>query len=289
MTKLIEELAAGSDLRVGRLTLDILGAIPVAPVKLRAWVERPGKRISLMMAEMSAARSGGADRPVARVTAWLLAPGDTAEVATDRYPPLVEGEAIPVPHSWVGAKGYLETVTWRRQPETGETGNVVWLSPLVPLVDSEPTTTLQRLAMVVDSRQRCGCGAGSRAVHVHEHRHRGAPAPAARRRGLRSCGRAARSVPTRSVSPPPSCSTGKGSSAPPHRRCWCNASRERRTVMAVRPHVGARGSAPVRRPRRRLILSRKREVPPVGGCAFVLDGAARRRRSLASRLGRHRT
>ena len=34
MTKLIEELAAGSGLRVGRLTLDILGAIPVVPVKV---------------------------------------------------------------------------------------------------------------------------------------------------------------------------------------------------------------------------------------------------------------
>lgn len=83
MTKLIEELAADTGLRIGRLTLDILGAIPVASVKVRAWVERPGRRISLMMAEMSAARS---DRAVARVTAWLLAPGDTTDVATDRYP-----------------------------------------------------------------------------------------------------------------------------------------------------------------------------------------------------------
>ena len=156
MTKLIEELAAESGLRVGRLTLDILGAIPVAPVKVRAWVERPGKRISMMMAEMAAARTDGADRVVARVTAWLLAPGDTADVATDRYRPLVEGEAIAVPHSWVGAKGYLETVTWRRQPETGETGNVVWMSPLVSLVDSDSTTALQRLAMVVDSANGAG-------------------------------------------------------------------------------------------------------------------------------------
>jgi hypothetical protein len=156
MTKLIEELAADTGLRIGRLTLDILGAIPVASVKVRAWVERPGRRISLMMAEMSAARFDGADRAVARVTAWLLAPGDTTDVATDRYPPLVEGEAAAVPHSWVGAKGYLETVSWRRQPETGETGNVVWISPLVPLVDSEPTTALQRLAMVVDSANGAG-------------------------------------------------------------------------------------------------------------------------------------
>ena len=56
MTKLIEELADGSGLRIGRLSLDILGAIPVAPVRVRAWVERPGTRISMMAAEMLAAR-----------------------------------------------------------------------------------------------------------------------------------------------------------------------------------------------------------------------------------------
>ena len=36
LTKSIEELAAGSGMQVGRLTLDILGAIPVAPVAVRA-------------------------------------------------------------------------------------------------------------------------------------------------------------------------------------------------------------------------------------------------------------
>ena len=157
MTKHIEELAGDSGMRVGRLTLDILGAIPVAPVWVRAWVERPGARISMMAAEMSAPRPDGSHRAVARVTAWLLATSDTADAATDRYPPLVEGESAPVPHSWEGARGYLETVSWRRQQANDGTSNVVWLSPLVPLVDSEPMTDLQRLAMVAD----CANGAGA--------------------------------------------------------------------------------------------------------------------------------
>jgi hypothetical protein len=151
MTKLIEELAADSGLRVGRLTLDILGAIPVTTVRARAWVERPGSRISLMVAEMLAPRPDGSERAVARVTAWLLAISDTADATTDRYPPLVEGNSIPVPHSWDGATGYLETVRWRTQHVTENETPVAWLSPLVPLVDSEPVTDLQRLAMVADS------------------------------------------------------------------------------------------------------------------------------------------
>lgn len=176
MTKHIEALAGDSGLRIGRLTLDILGAIPVARVRVRAWVGRPGKRISLMVAEMSAQRPDGDYRAVARVTAWLLATSDTTDVATDRYPPLVEGEALAVPHSWHGAPGYLETVSWRRQPDTGDTGNVIWLSPLVALVDTEPTTDLQALAMVVDSANGAGAALDPErfmfmntdtAVHLH--------------------------------------------------------------------------------------------------------------------------
>ncbi|BBY83310.1 thioesterase family protein [Mycolicibacterium pulveris] len=176
MTKHIEALAGDSGLRIGRLTLDILGAIPVARVRVRAWVDRPGKRISLMVAEMSAQRPDGDYRVVARVTAWLLATSDTADVATDRYPPLVEGEALAVPHGWHGAPGYLETVSWRRQPGTGDTGSVIWLSPLVSLVDSEPMTDLQALAMVVDSANGAGAALDPErfvfmntdtAVHLH--------------------------------------------------------------------------------------------------------------------------
>jgi hypothetical protein len=157
MTKLIEELAADTGLRVGRVTLDILGAIPVTRLRVRAWVQRPGSRISMMAAEMLAPRPDGTERAVARVTAWLLATSDTADVATDRYPPIAEGESVPLPHSWAGAEGYLETVSWRRQRTADAGANVVWLTPLVHLVDSEETTDLQRLVMVVD----CANGAGA--------------------------------------------------------------------------------------------------------------------------------
>ncbi|BBZ60089.1 thioesterase family protein [Mycolicibacterium monacense] len=155
LTRAVEDLAAGSGLRVGRLALDILGAIPVAPVLVRSEVLRPGTRISLMAAEMLASRPDGSHRAVARVTAWLLAPSDTADAVTDRYPPLAEGEVTGVAHAWEGAPGYLETVNWRRQADDGNSA-VAWLTPLVPLIDNEPTTALQRLAMVVDSANGIG-------------------------------------------------------------------------------------------------------------------------------------
>ena len=160
MTKLIEELSKKTQAdgaRIGRVSMDILGAIPVAPVRVRAWVERPGSRISLLAAEMLAARAGGPDRAVVRASAWLLATSDTADVATDRFPPLTEGEADPVPHRWEGATGYLQAVSWRRQRELDNGSAVVWLSPLANLVDTEEMTQMQRLALVAD----CANGAGA--------------------------------------------------------------------------------------------------------------------------------
>ena len=175
LTKAIEELYDDRpQLRVGRLLLDILGAIPVAPVQVRAWVQRPGARITLAVAEMSA--TDAPERPVARVSAWLLATSDTADVRTDRYPPLTEGAAVDNPHGWMGAPGYLETVSWRSQTATPGAAAEAWMSPLVPLVDDEPTTPLQRLAQVVDSANGIGAALDptrfvfmntDTAVHLH--------------------------------------------------------------------------------------------------------------------------
>jgi hypothetical protein len=153
LTKAIERLLTGSGLRIGRLTMDILGAIPVAHMRVRAWIERPGKRICLLVAEMTP--TAGTGRPAARVTAWALATSDTADAASDRYPPLVEGETLPLPRGWWTVGGYLDSVEFR--PQTDDpTARVFWLTPRVGLVDDEPTTPLERLAMVVDSANGVG-------------------------------------------------------------------------------------------------------------------------------------
>ncbi|MCB9416740.1 MAG: thioesterase family protein [Mycolicibacterium sp.] len=168
LTKAIEEqLRPG--MRIGRMTLDILGAIPVSEVRVRSRVDRPGNRICLLSAEMVAGR------PVARVSAWALATSDTADAATDRYPALVEGEAAPLELAWKDAGGYIDSVQWRPQSED-PTATVYWMRPLVGLVDDEPTTGLQRLAMVVDSANGVGAAIDpdrfvfmntDTAVHLH--------------------------------------------------------------------------------------------------------------------------
>jgi hypothetical protein len=156
LIKMIEELSAGTGLRIGRLSLDILGAIPVSPVRARAWVERPGVRVCMILAEMRADRAGGPARAVARVTAWLVATSDTADLASDRYPRLVEGKAERLSAPFADAGGYFDAIDWRPQKTEGPSAAVSWFSPLVHIVDSEPTSALQRLAAVVD----CANGVG---------------------------------------------------------------------------------------------------------------------------------
>lgn len=153
LTREIERLLAGSGQRIARLSLDILGAIPVAPVRVAARVQRPGRRICLLEAEMHATDD---DRLVARLSAWALATADTAAVAADRHPSLSEGPALPPPDWFTRASGYAQSVDWRMQPDSPDGAAVSWLSPQVHLVDTEPTTALQRLAMVVDSANGVG-------------------------------------------------------------------------------------------------------------------------------------
>lgn len=153
LTREIEGLLDGSGQRIARLSLDILGAIPVAPVRVAARVARPGRRICLLEAEMF---TGDDDRPVARLGAWALSTSDTAGVACDRHPPLTSGPSLPPPEWFARADGYARSVRWRVQADAPDGTAVAWLSPQVYLVDDEPTTALQRLAMVVDSANGVG-------------------------------------------------------------------------------------------------------------------------------------
>jgi Thioesterase-like superfamily len=115
MTKLIEELATDSGLRIGRICLDMLGPMPVTRMRARARIDRPGRRISMFAAQMVADRPDRTRRVVARASAWLPATSDTRDVAFDRYPPLAEGEQVPLPRGWADAGGVIDALSWRRQ------------------------------------------------------------------------------------------------------------------------------------------------------------------------------
>jgi hypothetical protein len=146
----IESLGGRSDVRVSHFSLDFLSALPLAPMTVRAGVERAGKRIELATATVLI---GG--RPVLRAAAWRLAIGAGRSPGVgleDAPPPMPEHESRDF-FEGVRTFGYGESLEWRfvsggfrvRGPAT------VWSRLRIPLVPNEAPSPLARLLAMVDS------------------------------------------------------------------------------------------------------------------------------------------
>jgi acyl-coenzyme A thioesterase PaaI-like protein len=151
LTRAVERLDRdGAERVIGRFTLDLLGPVPVGPLRVEASVVRPGRTVEMCEATAYDVRR---DRPVARATAWMF-PAHHDGPAQDGEPRAhspADGVPKPVPASWSG--GYLDAVDWRwisgavTEPGPG----VVWMRPTVALVEGEPMGAVQRLMTCVDS------------------------------------------------------------------------------------------------------------------------------------------
>ncbi|MCW4353086.1 thioesterase family protein [Hoyosella sp. YIM 151337] len=182
LVKALEEHDPRADARISRVVLEILGPIPVTECRVRTWVQRPGKRVELLGAELAAPDAHGNFRAVARAHAWRLETHDTAAVAD---PPGAVHEPLVRPEEgepWDAATmlnpGYITAIEWssvRRPSRSGAPGQT-WGRPLVKVVDDEPLSPLQRLFAVVDSANGIGAKLDIRkwtylntdlTVHVH--------------------------------------------------------------------------------------------------------------------------
>jgi acyl-coenzyme A thioesterase PaaI-like protein len=151
LARAVEGLDHGAGGRVvGRLTVELLGPVPVGPLRVEASVVRPGRSVEMCEATAYDETRG---RPCARATAWLFPAGDDGPVQDAS--PLGHGPADGVhkepPASW--SRGYLDAIEWRwRRGAVGEPGpGVVWMRPTVDLVEGEPMSPVQRLMACVDS------------------------------------------------------------------------------------------------------------------------------------------
>lgn len=164
LVKALEEFTPKDDARVSRVVLEILGPIPVSECRVRTWVERPGRRIELLGAELMAPDSSGAFRAVARAFAWRLETADTSLVADppgEVHTPLVpphEGKAWDTATSTHFGRGYIDEIEWSYIQKPGRNGSPgqVWGRPRVKIVDDDPLTPVQRLFTVVDSANGVG-------------------------------------------------------------------------------------------------------------------------------------
>jgi hypothetical protein len=144
----VERCAPRDDVLVARTTVEILGAIPVGELEVRARMARPGRSVELVEGLMSA---GGRD--VARAHAWRVKRTEGAQVVSRHAaaPPLPDTAISGPPAGWVD--GYLSAVEWRFARGGFGTGgpSTAWTRLRHPLVPGEDPSPLQRVLAVADS------------------------------------------------------------------------------------------------------------------------------------------
>lgn len=145
----LEACERREDTMVARVTVELLGPVPVGELALRVRLARPGRSVELVEAALAA---GGRD--VARASAWRVLRSPAAPVP-DRHPtaPPLPAQTRPLPTGgWVG--GYLDAVEWRVVRGNGfiEAGpGAAWTRLRHPLVPGEEPSPLQRVLAVADS------------------------------------------------------------------------------------------------------------------------------------------
>lgn len=150
LARAVEACAPRPELAVARLTVEILGPIPVGEVTVRAQLLRPGRSVELVEA---VATAGGRD--CARASAWRIARTSAAVPDRRPVPPALPTAAEPGAAVWASAAadGYLEAVEWRfvRGAFTEPGPAAVWTRLRYPIVAGEEPSPLQRVIMVADS------------------------------------------------------------------------------------------------------------------------------------------
>jgi len=134
-----------------RLAYDILGPVPVGPVRVAARVLRPGQRVELVEATLTA----DGDRPLMRLTAWRVRAGSTPAVDAPA-PPSIAGPEESRPERagfFTTDVAYHRALEWRFASGSFNSPGpaAAWTRPLCALVDGEAMTPLQHLLVMTDA------------------------------------------------------------------------------------------------------------------------------------------
>jgi hypothetical protein len=144
-----------------------------------AQVQRPGRQIELLSAEMLGPGPDGRPGPVARASGWRLQQLDTADAAHAAAPPLrpvSEGRNRNLEKNF--DRNYVHSLDWRWLTEPLNDGaGESWFTPTVDLVHGEAIVAVGTAVRGSRRRQRHRHQAGYHQVHIPQHRSGRARAP----------------------------------------------------------------------------------------------------------------
>ncbi len=179
LVRALERCVPRADTRLSRVMVDLLGGVPAeGDLWVRARVDRPGRQIELVSAEMLAPGPDGRPRPVARASGWRMTTLDTSAIVhqpAQPLRPLTDAVNRDLAKDW--DRNYVHSLDWRwlTTPMADGPGES-WLRPTVDLVKGEAMTPLQRLFAVADDANGIGTRLNIRnwtfmntdlVVHVH--------------------------------------------------------------------------------------------------------------------------
>ena len=135
LVRALERCAARDDTRLSRVVIDLLGPVPAEGyLWVRSQVERPGKQIELISAEMLALGPDGQPRPTARASGWRLQQLDTAELIHAAKPlprPVSEARSRNLEKDW--DRNYVHSLDWPGRPNPER-----WSGRILDQADGEP-------------------------------------------------------------------------------------------------------------------------------------------------------
>ncbi len=161
LVRALERCERRDDTRLSRVVIDLLGPVPAeGDLWVRPQLQRGGKQIELVGAEMLGLGPDGSPRPVARASGWRLQQLDTESLAHAAAPlprPLSEGRSRDLAKDY--DRNYVHSLDWRWLTEPLNHGpGESWIKPTVDLVNGETMTPMERLFAVAD----CANGIGSK-------------------------------------------------------------------------------------------------------------------------------
>jgi Acyl-CoA thioesterase C-terminal domain len=148
VARAIERHEPRERLRVGRITLEILQPVPLAPLSVSVKLVRPGRSVELLEASLS-----GPDGELIRARAWRVQASDLRLDEHEPPPPGPDAGAEGEFFATGQEVGYHTAMDFRfvegAFTEIGPA--VVWLRMRVPLVAGEPTSPLARVLVAADA------------------------------------------------------------------------------------------------------------------------------------------
>lgn len=149
MAHVLCEAFPRDDMRIARVASEFLGPIPVAAMRVRTRMLRPGKRIELLEGTLEV---NGRDVVSTRI--WRIAVQREGSVPPGVTPPdpVPAFADRPAPPSWFDRFPYGRAIEWRFVLGEDAPGPAtVWTRARFPLIAGEPMTRVDGALLVADS------------------------------------------------------------------------------------------------------------------------------------------